>query len=151
VLSSCRRYRYTLWRIWNPALGYVMFVGLNPSTADARSDDPTLRRCIDFARTWGYGGLCLTNLFAFRATRPADMKAAIDPVGPANDRHLKMVAGGASIVVAAWGVHGSHLQRDQTVRTMLGRLSKLKLTKRGQPRHPLYLPNGLTPKPWRKV
>ena len=77
TFSECRKYRYTLWRRWDGlfASGYAMFIGLNPSTADETNDDPTIRRCIGYARDWGYGGLCMTNLFAFRATLPKNMKA----------------------------------------------------------------------------
>ena len=80
--SRCRRYRYALWRRWAPGDDYVLLVGLNPSTADHRRDDPTIRRCIGFARDWGYSGLCVANLFAFRATYPRDLFAADDPVAP---------------------------------------------------------------------
>ena len=83
--SRCRRYRYALWRRWAPGDDYGLLVGLNPSTADHRRDDPTIRRCIGFARDWGYSGLCVANLFAFRATYPRDLFAADDPVGPRND------------------------------------------------------------------
>ena len=80
--SESRTHRYALWRIWEKGAPMVMFVGLNPSTADETQDDPTIRRCIDFAKRWGYGGLYMLNIFAFRATNPKDMKAAADPVGP---------------------------------------------------------------------
>jgi hypothetical protein len=128
-----------------------MFVGLNPSTADEKTDDPTLRRCIDYASAWGFGGVCMTNLFAFRATKPADMKAAADPVGPQNDRHLRRVAKRAGVVVAAWGAHGRYLGRDLKVFAILRSLHYLKFTKRGLPRHPLYLPKGLEPIAWRRL
>ena len=80
-----------------------MFVGLNPSTADETNDDPTIRRCISFAQAWGYEGLCMTNLFAFRATEPSDMMKSPDPVGPENDQALINLAESAGVVVAAWG------------------------------------------------
>src|SRR5882724_4976365 len=91
VLSDCERYRYALWRRWaeRPA---VLFVGLNPSTADALQDDPTIRRCIRFAKAWGYGALYMGNLFAFRATDPRAMKAEADAVGPDNDGWLRQLA-----------------------------------------------------------
>ena len=84
-----------------------MFVGLNPSTADEVSDDPTVRRCISYAKAWGYAGLCMTNIFAFRATDPKDMKAVHDPVGMDNDMHLLRVSRHAGVVIAAWGAHGA--------------------------------------------
>lgn len=85
-----------------------MFVGLNPSTADETMDDQTIRRCVGFAKQSGFAGLCITNLFASRATQPADMKAAIDPVGSHNDQALLRVAQDASVIVAAWGNGGAH-------------------------------------------
>ncbi|TVQ33793.1 MAG: DUF1643 domain-containing protein [Wenzhouxiangella sp.] len=126
-----------------------MFIGLNPSTADARNNDPTIRRCIGFARDWGYGGLVVTNLFAFRATYPTDLKAASDPVGPRNDAWIRRMAGQVDTIVAAWGNHGAWLDRSTIVRRMLdGRLRCIKLNAAGEPAHPLYLPAGLTPKDW---
>jgi hypothetical protein len=125
-----------------------MVIGLNPSTADAQSDDPTVRRCIGYARDWGYGGLCLANLFAFRARRPEAMKAAADPVGPENDHHLQAMAAQAALKLAAWGVHGRHLGRDAEVAALLPSLHCLRLSLGGHPMHPLYLPRGLSPTPW---
>ncbi len=152
VLSTCRSYRYSLWRSWGDAKSkpapYVLFIGLNPSTADEQADDPTVRRCIGYAQAWGYERLCIANLFAYRATKPADMKNAADPVGPRNNRFLRELAGQADLVVAAWGTHGSFKGRDTQVRAMLPELHYLRLTKRGQPAHPLYLPKALRPVPW---
>jgi hypothetical protein len=125
-----------------------MFVGLNPSTADETTDDPTVRRCIAFARDWGYGALCMTNLFAFRATRPEDLKSAAGPVGLENDHFLLRHAARAGIVVAAWGNHGAHLGRGAQVRALLPHLHCLRRTGTGHPAHPLYLPKTLRPVPW---
>lgn len=151
TFSPCRKYRYTLWRHWSNSFvsRYAMFIGLNPSTADENKDDPTIRRCIGYAKDWGYTGLCMTNLFAFRATLPDNMKSAEDPIGPDNDQALINVAECAGVIVAAWGVHGSHLGRDQEIRKIISRLSYLKLTKEGFPGHPLYLPKKLKPVPWK--
>ena len=149
--SPCRRYRYVLWRNWGdlitPTKGYVMFIGLNPSTADETNDDPTVRRCIAYAKAWGYSALCMTNIFAFRATDPKDMMLAhlIDPVGPENDAWLLAMANDAALVVAAWGVHGSFQDRGGYVRRFLPKLHCLRLTKDGHPGHPLYLPKTLRP------
>ena len=146
--SRGRRYRYTLWRIWDDQRPRVMIIGLNPSTADARRDDPTIRRCIGFARDWGYGGVVVTNLFAFRATHPADLKAAADPMGPRTDGWIRRMAGQVERIVAAWGNHGAWLNRSACLRQMLaGRLHYLRLTASGEPAHPLYLPAGLLPWP----
>lgn len=143
-----RIYRYSLSRRWGPG-AYAMFIGLNPSTADETQDDPTIRRCIGFARAWGYDALCMTNLFAYRATDPREMKRQADPVGRDNDAALQELASGAGVVVAAWGAHGAHLGRDAAVRKMLPRLHYLRLTKDGHPGHPLYLPATLEPMEWR--
>ena len=151
-MSQCRRYRYDFWRQWGDLIpgtnGYAMFVGLNPSTADETTDDPTIRRCIGFAKAWGFQGLCMTNLFAFRATAPADMMAADDPVGPDNDFVLHDIAKKAGVIVAAWGVHGVFERRDHAVRSMLPQLHYIRLTKSGHPGHPLYLPMSLKPQQW---
>ncbi len=148
IFSPCRTYRYSLWREWAPDSGVVMFIGLNPSTADEIQDDPTIRRCIGFARAWGYGALCMGNLFAFRATDPAEMLDADDPVGPENDRMLVTLASQASLVVAAWGNDGSHRGRSTAVRRLIPELNYLKRNLSGQPAHPLYLPGNLKPKPF---
>lgn len=149
VFSTCRRWRYTLWRSWDERLPYCQFIGLNPSTADEVQDDPTVRRCIRFARDWGYGALCMTNAFAYRATDPGVMKVQPDPVGRANDRWLGEIAAAAGIVVAAWGVHGAHLDRDRQLAARLGKLHCLGTTRDGHPRHPLYVRADTRPRPWR--
>lgn len=148
TFSPDRVFRYDLWRRWIGGTGYAMFVGLNPSTADEVQDDPTVRRCIAFAKSWGYAALCMTNAFAFRATDPADMMAAADPVGPENDHFLLARAKDAGVVVAAWGNTGVFLGRDRAVRALLPGLSCLRLTGQGQPWHPLYLPGSLRPVRW---
>ncbi len=144
-LSRCRKYRYALWRTWDTQKPYVLFVGLNPSTADEHNDDPTLIRCMNFAKTWGYGGVCMANLFAFRATAPADMKAAADPIGKQNNVWLKKLAKEAGVVIAAWGNDGSYLSRSVEVKAMLPELHCLKRNKSGEPAHPLYQPATAKP------
>lgn len=143
LFSPCRTWRYTLHRIWTTDKPPAMFVGLNPSTADEEVNDPTVRRCIRFARDWGYGGLVMTNLFAFRATDPRDLKKALSPVGEENDRWLLKSARSAGVVVAAWGNHGSYKNRDKIFLKLFRDigipLKCLAITKSGQPQHPLYL------------
>lgn len=146
--SRCRSWRYALWRRWDHERPWVLFVALNPSTADETRDDPTIRRCIGFARDWGYGGLCVANLFAWRATRPEDLKAARDPVGPRNDRWLGRLAREAELVVCGWGNHGRFMDRSRRVRGLLGRTHALRVNDSGEPAHPLYLPKTLRPRPW---
>lgn len=147
--SRCRRFRYALWREWDADRPRVMLIGLNPSTADAERNDPTIRRCIGFARDWGYGGVWVLNLFAFRATYPEDLKAARDPVGPRNDGWLRRVAGQSARIVACWGNDGAFMGRSARVRAMLGdRLDVIRMNASGQPAHPLYLPKRLRPVDW---
>jgi hypothetical protein len=144
LFSPDRAHRYTLWREWpdlfTPNPTYAQFIGLNPSTADELVDDPTVRRCINFAKRWGMGAMCMTNIFAFRATDPRVMFATPEPVGAENDRWLAEIAGGADIVVAAWGTHGVYRGRGAEVSKMLNaRLQCLGKTNGGFPRHPLYV------------
>jgi len=151
ILSPCRRYRYALWRKWDEiqhGKGYAMVIGLNPSTADETEDDPTIRRCMAFARSWGYSGLCMANLFAYRATDPREMTTTSMPVGEENDTYLVDLAKKADVVVAAWGANGGHMGRDAVVRALIPNLHYLRLTKSGYPGHPLYLPGDLKPHPW---
>lgn len=154
ILSPDRQYRYTLWRVspsnlfemsignWTP---YVNFILLNPSTADETNDDPTIRRCIGFAKEWGYGAVCITNLFAYRATEPNAMKSAADPIGPENDKWLIGCAKGAELSVAGWGTHGGFLSRAEHVLKIVPGVVCLGKTKDGHPRHPLYLPKTAKP------
>lgn len=146
--SDCRKYRYSLWREWDASKGYVMFIGLNPSTADETLDDPTIRRCMAFARAWGYGALCMTNLFAYRSTDPYEMQEIAFPIGADNNMVLLELAADAAIVVAAWGVHGTHRGRNEEVKRIIPCLHYLRLTKDNHPGHPLYLPGNLVPVPW---
>lgn len=146
-LSDCRKYRYALWRTWDDSKSRVMFIGLNPSTADEVTDDPTLVRCMNFAKSWDYGGVCMANLFAFRATDPLDMKASKDPVGSENDTWLTKLSKEAGLVVAAWGNDGSYLNRSQQVVELISDLNYLKMNKSGEPAHPLYLSSKLVPMP----
>lgn len=144
IFSPDRAYRYTLWRSWaSDNDKYVMFIGLNPSTADETVDDPTIRRCIGFAKRWGYGAMCMTNLFAFRATDPKVMKMAESPVGLDNDYWIKTIAKSADLVVVAWGAHGRYLGRNRAVSMLLYEhwipAKCLGYTRQFCPRHPLYL------------
>lgn len=162
--SPCRLWRYTLWREWWDDADslfqaefrscarmkqYLMVIGLNPSKADETLNDPTIRRCIDFAKRWGFGALCMGNLFAYRDTDPEKMKAASDPIGPMNDQWLIECARGAGMVLAAWGKHGSHLNRARIVRANLENsfitMKCLKRNKDGSPQHPLYVAADTVP------
>lgn len=149
-LSDCGTYRYELGRRWadGPIVTWVM---LNPSTADATQDDRTIGRCIEFSKAWGFGGLVVVNLFAFRATEPAALKAADDPVGPENDAAISSAVEQAPLVVAAWGVHGGLVGRDRRVTELIeesGEVVCLGTTKDGYPCHPLYLKGDTERIPW---
>lgn len=147
MLDESRVYRYSLWRLWREDAclsGMAAFVGLNPSTADETKDDPTIRRCIGFAQSWGLAGLVMLNIFAIRATDPQEMKQARYPIGELNDEAIKRVADSCGLVVCCWGNNGDHLGRGAAVRGLLWRqcgcaVWHLGLTKKGHPRHPLYL------------
>ncbi|WP_223644303.1 DUF1643 domain-containing protein [Corallococcus sp. EGB] len=155
-LSECGLYRYRLWRRWSAQEGAprVLLVMLNPSVADGQQDDPTLRRCVAFAQSWGYGALTLCNLFALRATDPADLMPAKDAVGPLNDAALEAAARDATLVVGAWGAHRMVPQRAPAVLALLLRyhsVHALALTGAGEPRHPLYLAGHLRPQIYREA
>lgn len=145
-ISDCHQYRYQLTRYWVGG-SFQPFVMLNPSTADASNDDPTIRRCMSFARREGVGGIVVANLFAFRATSPADMKAAADPFGPENESALYVVARAAVIgkrpIICAWGAHGdefgTNLLAVEIFQQEGATLACLGKTKDGHPRHPLYV------------
>ena len=147
VFSDCRKYRYALWRMWNEHMPIAMIIGLNPSTADQTRNDPTITRCINFSRSRGYGGVCVTNLFGFRATAPTELKAHHDPIGKENDAWVHEMAKGAAITVAAWGNHGKFLNRSLEILPSLDQLHCIKMNKSGEPAHPLYLKAELKPVP----
>src|SRR5690625_5927492 len=117
--SPCPNDRYALCRVWDDAQPYAAIIGLNPSVADEVKNSPTINRCISFARSWGYGGVCVVNLFAFMASVPEQMMKADDPIGPDNDTWLTNTATSAGIVVAAWGHHGAYLNRSDRKSTRL--------------------------------
>lgn len=160
-----RRYRYRLSRVWDAGRDRCCFVLLNPSLADARAEDPTLRRCVSFARRWGFGAVEIVNVFALRATDPRDLyggRASVDepvrdPVGQGNTFALLAAARAAALVVAGWGNHAARVlapERDRAaeVRRTLSEagvaLHALRLTKAGHPGHPLYVRATTTPQPY---
>jgi hypothetical protein len=153
TLSACGLYRYRLVRILDMNSAKVVgFVGLNPSTADAVTDDATIRKCTAYAKSWGFGAFVMFNLFAYRSRDPLALRAVADPVGPENNRHLHD-AEDCQLVVACWGTKGGLLDRDRAVlelfRSARKNLAALRVTKHGHPEHPLYLPGDLTPQPWK--
>jgi hypothetical protein len=155
-ISLCGTFRYTLTRVWDVPKPSALFVMLNPSTADGREDDPTIRRCVGFAKAWGCGSLAVINLFALRTAYPRELRNAVrgglDVIGPNNDEHIRnQVCNHADprhFVVAAWGAHGSQpafAERRDSVMELLASadLMCLGITASGEPRHPLYCPADL--------
>lgn len=149
--SPCGRYRYGLRRVWDAGGDELLYVMLNPSTATEARNDPTIERCQRRALALGFGGMRIANLFAFRATRPEDLRRADDPEGPENARLLRAWSGGAAMTLAAWGVHGALMEAGRKVAALLeGDVRHLGLTRAGHPRHPLYVGYAVTPQPWPK-
>jgi hypothetical protein len=154
--SACGQYRYTLGRVWEPRRPLLTFVMLNPSIADARDDDPTIRKCRGFAERLGFGGIHVVNLYAFRATKPPAMWAArtagTDIVGPENDDVLR-AAFSRGDAIAAWGANAAkdplRVQFVSALARAAGsRLQALSVTKSGAPGHPLMLGYSSTLRPW---
>jgi hypothetical protein len=154
-MSEDGKYRYHLYRkLADGDRRIATFIMLNPSTADHEIDDPTVRKCIGFCRRWRCGELHVVNLFAIRATRPAEMKLAADPVGPENIGWVKRAVSTVNAtndsdqrnaVICAWGTHGSYLDQDMAVLSSIQSACKpmaLGFTRDGHPRHPLYVPYG---------
>lgn len=143
AISGDGVYRYKLWRQWAPG-HRALFIMLNPSTADAEQDDPTIRRCVSFAKALRCGSLDVVNLFAYRATDPHELAGATDPVGPDNNETIRVAIRQAHVLVAAWGANPAAKGRAERVDEIARRegrmLYALGTTKAGAPRHPLYLP-----------
>ena len=146
-ISPCGLYRYSLTRKWSHGPS-VVFIMLNPSWADAIEDDATIRRCISFAKSWGFGSLAVGNLFAFRTPSPTLMMAEDNPIGDDNDRWLRKLQGSADLILAAWGNGGTFKGRGKAVASVLNNPHVLRLTKIGQPGHPLYVRSDTQPSQW---
>jgi len=155
MFSECEKYRYVLWRRWEPnceSSNIVSFIGLNPSTADEVKLDPTVTRCVNWAKAWGFGGMAMLNCFAYRATDPKDMKRQADPVGNGNRAALLVWGRESGRTVLCWGNHGTWEDRNKEVLEILGDRNTFYhfgLTKTGQPKHPLYLPNNIELQKWK--
>ena len=143
TLSPCATYRYNLWRAWDPSKERVLWVMLNPSTADASQNDPTIRRCIGFSMAWGFGSLEVVNLFALRATDPNQLSrhGLEHAIGPDNDRYIQEAMKRSTMIVCAWGSHKAAGYRSGSVLDLLGRHTVMVLgkNKNGGPKHPLYI------------
>ena len=149
IISENGLYRYKLERIWDINKPKVMFIMLNPSKADASIDDPTIRRCVSFAKSWGYGGILVGNLFAYRSTYPKELLSAKDPIGPDNINHLRFMYLESELIICAWGnaniIEKLNIMDYKPLSGIVGRLSYLELSKDGTPKHPLYLKGNTQP------
>ena len=147
TFSKCRRWRYLLWRCWDDSKPVANFLMLNPSTADELKLDPSCTRARNYAERWGYGALIVTNIFGWRSTDPKGLLRCKDPVGRGNDAAIVRAVKEAKLVVCAWGNHGEHLKRGESVLGLLKgvRLHALRVNGAGHPAHPLYLPSSLLP------
>lgn len=143
TISKCGKFRYTLGRRWGSGQRLLAYVMFNPSTADSDNDDATIRRCIRFAQAHDFDALEVVNLFAYRARDPKDLRAAGYPIGPENDAHIRHIASISNEVCLAWGALAAGLERPQIVLPMLRRvgtpISCLRITRSGNPQHPLML------------
>ena len=142
VISQDNKYRYQLSRIWDDEKPSVLFIMLNPSTADADVDDPTIRRVVNFAKSWGYGGVFVANLFAFRSTDPKALKHIGDPFGEENIAHVQLLIGLTDKVVYAWG---NNQKEPEWLCNLVGTPYCIDISKKGIPKHPLYLKSNLQP------
>lgn len=144
IISDDGVYRYCAGRQWDTGLPFVSWIMLNPSTADAEVDDPTVRRCVEFSKRWGFGTLNIANLYALRATEPSKLRTYTgDPVGPRNDECIAQVCAAGSVIILAWGTGSYSGGRVAAVWEIIKALPVAKLclgvTKDGSPRHPLYV------------
>jgi hypothetical protein len=149
--SDCGLYRYSLWRAWGDEARTILWIMLNPSRADhLGNNDPTIERCERRSVAWGFGRMEVVNLFALRSPYPKALREAADPVGPLNDAGIAGGSAGASLILCAWGTHGSLKNRADEVRALLARrpLHCLGMTLAGEPAHPLYLPYSRSPIPY---
>lgn len=155
VISDCQKYRYFLSRVWDDNLPRVLFIMLNPSTADANKDDATIRRCKGYTKAWGYGGFYVINLFAFRSPEPTDLLKEADPIGPENEMWFRRASSVATLIVCAWGngpvvskIQKSLFPEYKPLRWVDFQkpVHYLELSKDGTPKHPLYLSKDLKPK-----
>jgi hypothetical protein len=146
VISNCSRFRYLLRRVWDYTKIRALIIMLNPSTADARINDATIKACIRLCKALGYGGFEVVNLYAIRKTDPAELAAVDDPVGPENDAIIEAAINRCDLVICAWGAHRMAEKRSHHVRSLLRRYRRnvfcWGMTKSGDPKHPLYIKSG---------
>ena len=150
IFSSCKNYRYLLWRKLSDANLSLTFIMLNPSIADHRLNDNTVKKCMKYASKWGYGRLVIVNLFGYISTSPEELRTSQNPIGRYNDFFIKQAVSASSFIVCAWGNNGKIRNRDLDVLALLNKYEKkvavFGLTKQGRPMHPLYLSQMAKPK-----
>lgn len=144
AFSDCRKWRYALWRIWDKRFPLVMFIGLNPSTANEQGDDATIRRAIAIAKNLGYGGLYMMNLYAIVSRQPSYLKTCKDPLGD-NDKWLDKIAYKCGDIIYAWGNFPIAKERAAIVQKRYPNAKALIINKNGTPRHPLFVPVKIIP------
>lgn len=148
--SHDRKYRYLLGRRISGSPRRLLFIMLNPGTADESHNDPTIRRCVGFAKLWNFGVMEVANLFAFRTPYFAELRAATEPIGTDNDKWISEALVAADKVILAWGNNGAYMQRSRHITRMASAVTQpyqLGLNKTGEPKHPLYLPSSTIPTP----
>lgn len=148
IISKDKIYRYKLSRTWDSTKPTILFIGLNPSIANENVDDPTITRCINFAKDWGYGTLLMANLFAFRSTYPKDIYLIDDPIGKDNDHYLLECVTQSDLIVACWGNNGTYMNREKVIKELVPNLYCLQKNKNGTPHHPLRPPRNIHPLPF---
>lgn len=148
TISDDQIYRYKLSRTWDSTKSTILFIGLNPSIADETIDDPTITRCLNYAKDWGYGTLLMANLFAFRSTYPKDIYLTDNPIGNENDNYILECVAQSDLVVACWGNNGIYMDRENIIKELIPNLYCLKKNKNGTPHHPLRLPRDIRPIPF---
>ena len=148
IISKDKIYRYKLSRTWDSTKPTILFIGLNPSIADENVDDPTITRCINFVKDWGYGTLLMANLFAFRSTYPKDIYLIDDPIGKDNDHYLLECVTQSDLIVACWRNNGTYMNREKVITELVPNLYCLQKNKNGTPHHPLRPPRNIHPVPF---
>jgi hypothetical protein len=143
IISQDNKYRYQLSRIWDEEKPKILFIMLNPSTADANVDDPTIRRVVNFAKSWGYGGVFVGNLYAFRSTDPKGLTYTDNPIGQDNIQHIKSLIGLTERVIYGWG---NNQKEPDWLCNLVYTPYCIDISKKGIPKHPLYLKSELQPK-----
>lgn len=142
IISDCKYYRYSLWRLWDQSKRTITFIGLNPSTADAQEDDHTILKLIEYTKKWCFGGFYVVNLFAYRATDSKKIKQIIDPVGENNDDYIASAMEQSELVIAMWSNHGNYNGRADEVYEAIKHMNMIhcfKVNRTGEPAHPLML------------